>query len=84
VLKNVAIASVMVLVAMPFGITSASGALGFVLLIVLTATWAWCSPASAADRAQDAQRAATNSAGLIFFLLLFLTPSFVPSIRRYD
>jgi len=40
VLKSVAIASVMVLVAMPFGITSASGALGFVLLIVLTATWA--------------------------------------------
>jgi ABC-2 type transport system permease protein len=78
-LKSVAIASAMVLVALPFGITIASGALGFVLLIVLTAAWAVVfSGFMQLIALKTRSAAATNSAGLIFFPLLFLTPSFVP------
>ena len=77
--KSAAIASVMVLVALPFGITIASGPLGFVLLIVITATWAVVfSGFMQLIALKTRSAAATNSAGLIFFPLLFLTPSFVP------
>jgi ABC-2 type transport system permease protein len=78
-LKSVAIASAMVLVALPFGITIASGVLGFLLLIVLTAAWAVVfSGFMQLIALKTRSAAATNSAGLIFFPLLFLTPSFVP------
>jgi ABC-2 type transport system permease protein len=78
-LKSVAIASVMVLVALPFGIAIASGALGFVLLVLLTAAWAVVfSGFMQLIALKTRSAAATNSAGLIFFPLLFLTPSFVP------
>ena len=64
---------------MAFGISIASGPLGFVLLIVLTSLWAVVFVGlHAADRAEDASAAATNSGGLVFFPLLFLTPNFVP------
>jgi ABC-2 type transport system permease protein len=77
--KSAAIASVMVLVALPFGISIGSGPLGFVLLIVITATWAVVfSGFMQLIALKTRSAAATNSAGLIFFPLLFLTPSFVP------
>jgi ABC-2 type transport system permease protein len=77
--KSAAIASTMVLVALPFGITIASGVLGFVLLILITAAWAVVfSGFMQLIALKTRSAAATNSAGLIFFPLLFLTPSFVP------
>ena len=78
-LKSAAIAIAMVLIALPFGIKIASGPLGFVLLIVLTASWAVVfSGFMQLIALKTRSAAATNSAGLIFFPLLFLTPSFVP------
>lgn len=78
-LKNVVIASVIVLLALVFGITVASGSLGFVLLVLLTALWAVVYVGFMQLIAlKTRSAAATNSAGLIFFPLLFLTPNFVP------
>ena len=78
-LKSAAIGVAMVLIALPFGISIASGPLGFVLLILLTATWAVVfSGFMQLIALKTRSAAATNSAGLIFFPLLFLTPSFVP------
>jgi ABC-2 type transport system permease protein len=78
-LKSAAIASVMVLIALPFGISIASGVLGFVLLVVLTALWTIVFAGFMQLIAlKTRSAAATNSAGLIFFPLLFLTPNFVP------
>ena len=62
-----------------FGITIASGLLGFVLLVLLTALWAVVFAGFMQLIAlKTRSAAATNSAGLIFFPLLFLTPNFVP------
>ena len=78
-LKTVAIATAMVLVSLPFGISIASGPLGFLLLITLTAAWAVVfSGFMQLIALKTRSAAATNSASLIFFPLLFLTPSFVP------
>src|SRR5688500_20375727 len=69
----------MVILGLIFGITIASGVLGFVLLIGLTALWAVVFVGFMQLVAlKTRSAAATNSAGLIFFPLLFLTPSFVP------
>jgi ABC-2 type transport system permease protein len=77
--KSVAITTVMVLVGLVFGIRIASGPLGFVLLIALAAGWAVVfSGFMQLIALKTRSAAATNSAGLIFFPLLFLTPSFVP------
>ena len=78
-LKTVLIASLIVLLALVFGITIASGVLGFVLLVLLTALWAVVYAGFMQIIAlKTRSAAATNSAGLIFFPLLFLTPNFVP------
>ena len=78
-LKTLAIASVMVVIALPFGISVASGVVGFVLLAVLAASWAVVfSGFMQLIALKTRSAAATNSASLIFFPLLFLTPSFVP------
>jgi len=62
-----------------FGITIASGVLGFVLLVALTALWAIVySGYLQVIALKTRSAAATNSAGLVFFPLLFLTPNFVP------
>jgi len=62
-----------------FGISIASGALGFVLLVLLSALWAVVFVGFMQLIAlKTRSAAATNSAGLIFFPLLFLTPNFVP------
>ena len=78
-LKTLLIASLIVLLGLVFGITIASGVLGFVLLVLLTALWAVVFAGFMQIIAlKTRSAAATNSAGLIFFPLLFLTPNFVP------
>jgi ABC-2 type transport system permease protein len=68
-----------VVLALPFGISIASGPLGLVLLIVLTAAWAVVFAGFMQLIAlKTRSAAATNSGGLVFFPLLFLTPNFVP------
>src|SRR5262245_17699473 len=77
--KTVLIASVILLLGLVFGITIASGVLGFFLLVLLTALWAVVYAGYMQVIAlKTRSAAATNSAGLIFFPLLFLTPNFVP------
>ena len=58
---------------------SPAGRSGFVLLIALTAGWAVVfSGFMQLIALKTRSAAATNSAGLVFFPLLFLTPNFVP------
>ena len=77
--KALLISAVIVLLGLVFGIRIASGPLGFVLLITLTAAWAVVYAGFMQIIAlKTRSAAATNSAGLIFFPLLFLTPNFVP------
>ena len=77
--KGVLIAALIVLVALPFGVTVASGPLGFVLIVLLTALWSVVFVGFLQLIAlKTRSAAATNSGSLIFFPLLFLTPGFVP------
>jgi ABC-2 type transport system permease protein len=77
--KGLVIGTALVLVGLIFGITIASGPLGFVLLVLLTALWTIVFAGFMQIIAlKTRSAAATNSAGLIFFPLLFLTPNFVP------
>jgi ABC-2 type transport system permease protein len=77
--KGVVISVLIVLIAFPFGISIASGPLGFVLLIALSALWGVVYAGFMQLIAlKTRSAAATNSGGLIFFPLLFLTPNFVP------
>jgi ABC-2 type transport system permease protein len=77
--KSLAITTIIVLLALPFGISIASGVLGFLLLLVLTAAWAVVFAGFMQLIAlKTRSAAATNSGSLVFFPLLFLTPSFVP------
>jgi ABC-2 type transport system permease protein len=77
--KALVIAAVLVLLGIAFGIRLASGVAGFFLLILLTALWAIVYAGFMQVIAlKTRSAAATNSAGLIFFPLLFLTPNFVP------
>jgi ABC-2 type transport system permease protein len=77
--KGAVIATAPVLLALPFGISVASGPLGLVLLIGLTAMWAVVFTGFMQLIAlKTRSAAATNSGGLVFFPLLFLTPNFVP------
>jgi ABC-2 type transport system permease protein len=78
-IKALLIASLIVLLGLVFGITIASGVLGFMLLVLLTALWAIVySGFMQIIALKTRSAAATNSAGLVFFPLLFLTPNFVP------
>lgn len=77
--KSLAISTVMVLIALPFGIRIESGPLGFVVLVVLIALWAMVfSGFMQLVAMKTRSAAATQSASLVFFPLLFLTPNFVP------
>jgi ABC-2 type transport system permease protein len=77
--KAILIASLIVVFGIVFGITIASGILGFLLLVLLTAGWAIVYAGFMQIIAlKTRSAAATNSAGLVFFPLLFLTPNFVP------
>jgi ABC-2 type transport system permease protein len=78
-LKGIVLSTIIVLLALPFGITIASGPIGFVLLIALSALWGVVYAGFMQLIAlKTRSAAATNSGGLIFFPLLFLTPNFVP------
>jgi len=77
--KSLLIASLIVVLGLIFGISIASGVLGFFLLILLAAGWAVVYGGYMQIIAlKTRSAAATNSAGLVFFPLLFLTPNFVP------
>jgi ABC-2 type transport system permease protein len=77
--KGLLIAAALVLLGVIFGISIASGPLGFVLLVGLTALWSVVFVGFMQLVAlKTRSAAATNSAGLVFFPLLFLTPNFVP------
>lgn len=77
--KLVLMTILIVLLALPFGIRIDSGPIGFLLLILLTALWAvGYSGFLQFVALKTRSAAATNSAGLVFFPLLFLTPNFVP------
>jgi ABC-2 type transport system permease protein len=77
--KGIGIAAAIVALALVFGISIASGVLGFILLVLLSAGWAVVFAGFMQLIAlKTRSAAATNSAGLIFFPLLFLTPNFVP------
>jgi ABC-2 type transport system permease protein len=77
--KSLGIATLIVLVALPFGITIASGVLGFLLLVTLAAAWAVVySGFMQLIALKTRSAAATQSGSLVFFPLLFLTPNFVP------
>jgi ABC-2 type transport system permease protein len=77
--KGIVLASVIVLIALPFGISIASGPLGFILIVALSALWGVVYAGFMQLIAlKTRSAAATNSGGLIFFPLLFLTPNFVP------
>ncbi len=78
-LKGIVLSSIIVLLALPFGIEIASGIPGFVLLVLLTSFWGVVYAGFMQLIAlKTRSAAATNSGGLIFFPLLFLTPNFVP------
>jgi ABC-2 type transport system permease protein len=77
--KGVGIAVAIVVLALPFGVRVASGVLGLLLLVVLTAGWAVVYAGFLQLLAlKSRSAAATQSGGLVFFPLLFLTPNFVP------
>jgi ABC-2 type transport system permease protein len=77
--KGVFIAAAIIALGLAFGISIASGVLGFVLLVVLTALWSVVFVGAMQLIAlKTRSAAATNSGSLIFFPLLFLTPNFVP------
>jgi ABC-2 type transport system permease protein len=77
--KGIVLSSVIVLIALPFGISIASGIIGFVLLVLMSALWGVVYAGFMQLIAlKTRSAAATNSGGLIFFPLLFLTPNFVP------
>jgi ABC-2 type transport system permease protein len=79
VAKGALIAIAIVVLGVIFGISIASGPIGFVLLVILTALWSAVFVGFMQLIAlKTRSAAATNSAGLIFFPLLFLTPNFVP------
>ncbi len=77
--KNLAVTAILVLLSLPLGVRIASGLVGFLLLLLLTASWAVVFAGYMQLIAlKTRSAAATNSAGLVFFPLLFLTPNFVP------
>jgi ABC-2 type transport system permease protein len=77
--KCVFIAALIVLLALPFGVEIASGPLGFILLVLLTAAWGIVYAGFMQLLAlKTRSAAATQSGSLVFFPLLFLTPNFVP------
>jgi ABC-2 type transport system permease protein len=77
--KSLVISTLIVLIALPFGISIASGVVGFVLLVTLTAAWSVVfSGFMQLIALKTRSAAATQSGSLVFFPLLFLTPNFVP------
>jgi ABC-2 type transport system permease protein len=79
-LKTIAVAAAMVLLSVLFfDIHVESGILGFLVLVVMVAMWAMVfSGFMQLIALKTRSAAATQGASMIFFPLLFLTPSFVP------
>ncbi len=78
-LKSILISSVMIVISFAFGVRIESGIVGFVVLLVMMALWAMVfSGFMQLIALKTRSAAATQSASLIFFPLLFLTPNFVP------
>ena len=79
VTKTFVIAIVLTLIGMLFGIRIEAGIGGFLVLVVLIALWAMVfSGFMQIVALKSRSAAATQSASMVFFPLLFLTPSFVP------
>ncbi|MBI4883617.1 MAG: ABC transporter permease [Actinobacteria bacterium] len=77
--KTMAVATLMVGLSLLFGIHIEAGVLGFVLLIVMVSLWAMVfSGFMQLIAVKSRSAAATQGGSMIFFPLLFLTPSFVP------
>jgi ABC-2 type transport system permease protein len=77
--KGILISSIIVVLAIVFGVEIASGPFGFVLIIALSTLWGVVYAGFMQLIALKARSAAAvNSGGLIFFPLLFLTPNLVP------
>jgi ABC-2 type transport system permease protein len=77
--KSIVISTVMIVIALPFGIRLESGVLGLLVIILMIALWAMVFSGLLQIVALTSRSAAaTQSAGLVFFPLLFLTPNFVP------
>jgi len=77
--KTAAVATVMILLALLFGIRIESGVAGFVVLVLMVALWAMVfSGFMQLVSLKTRSAAATQGASMIFFPLLFLTPNFVP------
>lgn len=77
--KTAAVATVMVGIALLFGIRIESGFAGFLVLIAMVAVWAMVfSGFMQLVSLRTRSAAATQGASMIFFPLLFLTPNFVP------
>ena len=77
--KNVVVTTIIVLVAMLFGVRIDSGFGGYLLIVVISAMWSMLFAGFMQLVAMKTRSAAaTNSASFIFFPLLFLTPNFVP------
>jgi ABC-2 type transport system permease protein len=77
--KGLLIAAAVTVLGLVFGISIASGPVGFLALVGLTALWSVVFVGFMQLIAlKTRSAAATNSGGLIFFPLLFLTPNFVP------
>ena len=77
--KTAVIATLMVLLALPFGIHIEGGILGFVVLVILVSLWTMVfSGFMQLIALKSRSAAATQSGSMVFFPLLFLTPNFVP------
>jgi ABC-2 type transport system permease protein len=80
--RGLAVATLVLLVALAFGMKMRSGVGGALVLVVLAALWGVAYAGIGmliALRTRNVQ--ATNASFLIFFPLLFLTPNFVPFDR---
>ena len=79
VVKSFAITTAMILIALPFGVRIKSGVLGYLVLLLMVSLWAMVfSGFMQLIALKTRSAAATNAGSLLFFPLLFLTPSFVP------
>lgn len=77
--KNVVVTAILIVAAIPLGISVASGPVGLMLLLALAALWAVTYAGFMQMIALTSRSsAATHMGGLVFFPLLFLTPNFVP------
>ena len=78
-LRTLAVTALMVGLSLLFGVHVESGVLGFIVLIVMVATWAMVfSGFIQLIALKSRSAAATQGAGMIFFPLLFVAPGFVP------